>query len=387
MAKLRTSRNREDLSKKGARKGGEVKRPRMTPEEKAAAEEEALNKKAIRAQKAQAKKGSNKKSPLVVNTQKKKSSWTPPPMPDRTDPMFSITEIDVTHLLLSVENPRTDLSTPSARRELDELGKSIVCNGVTQPIVITPIEFVEPEVIAASRERTHALFPMLKKTEATHGVVAGERRTMATLFNLIDCCENNRDKIPCRVEVYEDKFSRMKAMFTENTNRVKVNSADEAVRLYALYEMACKDDKGLTQSEFAKRIGVNITTVNQLFRLIEIRDDKKCPFGVELFKRVYDRKLSPQHAVSIYNLKDGRSIKAILRMIDSKKFNASEISKRISAIKESREHKAEDKTIGPARKAGRPIKPWDDRPPSCVCAMCSVTDCNHHPCNPRLAKK
>ena len=128
--------------------------------------------------------------------------------------------------------PRRDMH-PEA---LEELAASIKTQGVMQPIVVRPISADKFEIIA------------------------GERRWRATQLAGLD-------KIPALVREVPDEAAIAMALI-ENIQRENLNAMEEALALYRLQQ-----EFELSQQEVADAVGKSRSTVANLLRLMNLRDD------------------------------------------------------------------------------------------------------------------
>lgn len=128
--------------------------------------------------------------------------------------------------------PRRDMH-PEA---LEELAASIKTQGVMQPIVVRPIDDERFEIIA------------------------GERRWRATQLAGLD-------KIPALVREVPDEAAIAMSLI-ENIQRENLNAMEEAIALYRLQQ-----EFELSQQEVADAVGKSRSTVANLLRLMNLRED------------------------------------------------------------------------------------------------------------------
>jgi ParB family chromosome partitioning protein len=147
-------------------------------------------------------------------------------------------EVDVDLLAPSDQQPRLMMDDA----KLDELARSIKANGIIQPILV-------------------------RKTDATYRIIAGERRWRAAQrAGLL--------KVPVIVrEIPEGSDSQLLELaLVENLQRENLNPVDEALAYQRL-----ADDFGLTQDQIAAAVGKDRTSVANYMRLLrlpqEVRGD------------------------------------------------------------------------------------------------------------------
>src|SRR5688572_25416049 len=140
-------------------------------------------------------------------------------------------EIDITLVDPNPEQPRTRF----ADEALDELARSIVANGIVQPIVV----------------RQHGL---------RYQIVAGERRWRAAQ-------RAGLHKIPVTVrDIADEKL--LEIALIENIQRQELNPIEEARAYRKLI-----DTIGLTQEQVAERVGKERTLIATTLRLLKLPSD------------------------------------------------------------------------------------------------------------------
>lgn len=159
---------------------------------------------------------------------------------------------------------------------LQELSRSIIANGLLQPITV-------------------------RKTESgTYELIAGERRTMA--FRSL-----GKDYIPAIVEEYSDQQSAALAL-VENLQRKDLNYFEQASGIAKLM-----DQLGLTQQQVSVRIGKAQSTVANKLRLLR--------YTPELQQKMLDNGLTERHARALLKLSDGAALERAVNKIIEKKLN------------------------------------------------------------------
>ncbi|QGJ68798.1 Plasmid partitioning protein ParB [Planctomycetales bacterium 10988] len=137
--------------------------------------------------------------------------------------------------LISVEKVRPNPFQPRRefdRKALEQLAESIDSNGLLQPIVVR------------------------KKTDG-YEIIAGERRWRA-------CKQLGWEEIPATVKSIDDRQMAEQAII-ENLQRQDLNALEKAAAFKNyLKEYRCP------QSELAKRVGIDRSTVANLIRLLEL---------------------------------------------------------------------------------------------------------------------
>jgi ParB family transcriptional regulator, chromosome partitioning protein len=128
--------------------------------------------------------------------------------------------------------PRRDMH-PEA---LEELAASIKAQGIMQPIVVRPI------------------------ADERFEIIAGERRWRAAQLAGLD-------KIPTLVRDVPDEAAIAMALI-ENIQRENLNAMEEAIALYRLQQ-----EFELSQQEVADAVGKSRSTIANLLRLMNLRED------------------------------------------------------------------------------------------------------------------
>lgn len=156
--------------------------------------------------------------------------------------------------------------------ELRSLSRSIVENGILQPLVVRRINNTEFELIA------------------------GERRLRAAVMAGLN-------KVPCVVHKCGDKDSALLALI-ENLQRTDLNMFEEArgiARLIRKY--------GLTQEQAAIKLGKKQSTIANKLRLLRL--------GVEEQEWILTANLSERHARTLLRINDEKLRREVLSRIIS----------------------------------------------------------------------
>lgn len=168
-------------------------------------------------------------------------------------------------------------------QELEELCNSIREFGVIQPIIV-------------------------KKTGAQYILIAGERRVRASALA-------GFEKIPAIVRDADEKDMAFIALI-ENVQRENLNYIEEAMAYKRLM-----DEYGMTQSEIAKRVGKQQSTISNKIRLLSLPE--------EMRKALMENQLTERHARAILRIPDGAQRKQILERIIDHSLNVRQSEKLI----------------------------------------------------------
>ena len=128
--------------------------------------------------------------------------------------------------------PRRDMS----QQALEELSASIQQQGLMQPIVVRPV------------------------ADKKYEIIAGERRWRASQLAGLD-------KVPVLIKHVPDEAAIVMSLI-ENIQREDLNPIEEAMALHRLQQ-----EFSLTQAQVAEQVGKSRSTVANLLRLINLRDD------------------------------------------------------------------------------------------------------------------
>lgn len=143
-------------------------------------------------------------------------------------------------------------------KALEELKKSILENGLIQPITVR------------------------RAKEGRYELISGERRLRA-------CIEIGYKEIPAYIILVETKEAMLALSLIENIQREKLN-AIEIAHAYKRLMDECR----LSQEEIADRVGKDRTTVTNTIRLLKLPD--------ELQKGLIKDEISAGHARALINL-------------------------------------------------------------------------------------
>lgn len=172
-------------------------------------------------------------------------------------------------------------------KELMELSDSIKEFGVIQPIIVK------------------------RDNKGLYIVIAGERRLRAaTLAGL--------KKIPAIVRDADQKDAALLAL-VENVQRENLNYIEEAVAYKKLM-----DEYGLTQSEIAKRVGKQQSTISNKIRILVLPED--------IQNVLAENQLTERHARALLKVSDNKIRKLILTRIIEHGLNVKQTEKLIEDI-------------------------------------------------------
>lgn len=157
-------------------------------------------------------------------------------------------------------------------KELNDLATSIKQHGIIQPLV-------------------------LRKISDKYEIIAGERRYKAAIIAGLS-------SVPAIIMNADDNTSAELAI-VENVQRKNLNAMEEAQSYKKLA------DKGLTQEEIARKIGVNQSTIANKIRLLTLDE--------EVQDALLNNKISERHARSLLSLSDpAAQIKVLNKIIVDK---------------------------------------------------------------------
>lgn len=176
---------------------------------------------------------------------------------------------------------------------LQELSRSIIANGLLQPITV-------------------------RKVGNGYELIAGERRTMA--FRSL-----GRKFIPAIVEDYSDQQSAVLALI-ENLQRKDLNYFEEALGIARLMEQL-----NLTQQQVSVRIGKAQSTVANKLRLLR--------YSPQLQQTMMEAGLTERHARALLKIKEDDKLQSAVAHIIEKSFNVEQTEEYIEKLMMEKEHK------------------------------------------------
>ena len=183
-------------------------------------------------------------------------------------------------------------------KELLELSDSIREFGVIQPIIVK------------------------RDSRGLYIVIAGERRLKAAALAGLK-------KIPAILRDADEKDSALLAL-VENVQREALNYIEEAAAYKRLME-----EYGLTQSEIAKRVGKQQSTISNKIRILSL--------PVEIQQVLAENQLTERHARALLKVSDETVRKQILGRILEHNLNVKQTEKLIEDVLKKQE---EDKRKG-----------------------------------------
>lgn len=199
-------------------------------------------------------------------------------------------EIDITLVDPNPEQPRTRFADDA----LDELARSIVANGIVQPVVV-------------------------RQVGTRYQIVAGERRWRAAQ-------RAGLHKIPVTVrEIADEKL--LEIALIENIQRQELNPIEEARAYRKLI-----DTIGLTQEQVAEQVGKERTLIATTLRLLKLPND--------ILKLIEEGKLSAGHGRALLLSDEINDQRRVARLIIEKGMSVREAERTIkSAASRSRQTK------------------------------------------------
>ena len=184
--------------------------------------------------------------------------------------------------------------------QLQSLADSIARHGILQPICVKKREHVP--VLEINGQRI--------SDPQRYEIIAGERRWRAAKLLALK-------EVPC-ILMEADGGKSATIALEENINREELNFFEQATALQNIM-LVCS----LTQSELAKRLGLNQSTVANKLRLLKLTEEER--------KIVLQNKLSERHARALVRIDDPRQRLKMLRLIELYGFSAEECEKRIES--------------------------------------------------------
>jgi ParB family chromosome partitioning protein len=177
-------------------------------------------------------------------------------------------------------------------KELLELSDSIKEFGVIQPIIVK------------------------RDNKGLYIVIAGERRLKAAAMAGLR-------KIPAIVREADDKDAALLAL-VENVQRENLNYIEEAAAYKRLME-----DHGLTQTEIAKRVGKQQSTISNKIRILSLPPDIR--------QVLADNQLTERHARALLKVGDESVRKQILERVVEHNLNVKQTEKLIEDVMRKQE--------------------------------------------------
>lgn len=176
-------------------------------------------------------------------------------------------------------------------RELEELSSSIKEFGVIQPVIV-------------------------KKSGSRFHLIAGERRVRAALLAGLE-------KIPAIIREADSRDMALIAI-VENVQREDLNYIEEAMAYKSLVE-----EFGLSQSDIAKKVGKQQSTISNKLRILMLPEDIRTA--------LINNKLTERHARALLRIPEDEQRKNMLNRIIEHSLNVSQSEKLIEEFLEKNE--------------------------------------------------
>jgi ParB family chromosome partitioning protein len=219
-------------------------------------------------------------------------------IPDAPEPRVSPIEVDIDRLAPNELQPR-GLMDPAA---LEDLSRSIVANGIIQPIVV-------------------------RKTGDRFQIIAGERRWRAAkMAGLL------RVPIAVREVAQGGERSLLEMALVENIQRENLNPIEEALAYRRL-----ADDFQMTQEAIASAVGKDRTTVANMIRLLRLPEEVRA--------EVASGRLSTGHARAILALPNEIDQRGAARDVIARSLSVRETESLVKKISEEGAPPAEPKPV------------------------------------------
>ena len=208
-------------------------------------------------------------------------------IPDAPEPRISPMEVDIDRLSPNELQPR-GLMDPSA---LEDLSRSIVANGIIQPIVV-------------------------RRVGDRFQIIAGERRWRAAkLAGLL------RVPVAVRDVAEGSEASLLEMALVENIQRENLNPIEEALAYRRL-----ADDFQITQEAIATAVGKDRATVANMMRLLRLPDEVRA--------EVASGRLSTGHARAILALGNENDQRGAARDVIARSLSVRETESLVKKIAE-----------------------------------------------------
>jgi len=200
-----------------------------------------------------------------------------------------IDHISINMIIPNANQPRQIFSEDN----MNDLVESIRENGILQPLLVRIFDNNQYELIA------------------------GERRFRAAK-------QLKLEKVPVYVLNIEDDEEMLKLALIENIQRDNLSSIEEAEG-YALL----RGKYSMSESELAKKIGKNRSTIANKLRLIKLPPDLKNAL------RIKDLDFTEGHARSLLSLRESKKMKNLFRRIKRDKLSVRDTEKLVKKLKTS----------------------------------------------------
>jgi len=188
-----------------------------------------------------------------------------------------LVKLPVNNILPNPYQPRTEFE-PNA---LDELKKSILQNGLIQPITVR------------------------RRDEGTYELISGERRLRA-------CKDIGYKEVPAYIIDVQTKEAMVALALIENIQREKLNAIEVAKAYKKLL-----DECNLSQEEIAERVGKDRSTITNSLRLLKLPE--------EVQQSLIKDEISAGHARALINVPSENYQRELLNLIIKKNLSVRKV--------------------------------------------------------------
>ena len=202
-----------------------------------------------------------------------------------------IDHIDVDLISPNSNQPRQIFSD----QNMSDLVESIRENGILQPLLVRPLE------------------------DGSYELIAGERRLRSAI-------ELKMDRVPVYILDVKSDDEMLKLALIENIQRDNLSSIEEAEG-YALL----KGKYSFSETDLAKKIGKNRSTIANKLRLI------KLPPDIKDVLRSKDPDFTEGHARAVLSLRESKKIKNIFRRVKRDKLSVRDTERLVKKLKDSKQ--------------------------------------------------
>lgn len=207
-----------------------------------------------------------------------------------------LARISVEFISRNPYQPRFEINTAS----LEELKKSILANGLIQPITVR------------------------RTPEHKYQLISGERR-------LIACKQIGFKEIPAYIINVESDELMLALALIENIQREKLN----AIEVGSAYKRLM-DECHLTQEQIAERVGKDRTTIANSIRLLRLPK--------EIQDSLIKDEISPGHARALINIENEIIQIEILERIKSKNLSVRKVEQLVREFNDGKSKQLKDRT-------------------------------------------
>lgn len=200
-------------------------------------------------------------------------------------------ELPIERIHVNPDQPRKVF----CKADLEELCESIREFGVIQPLVVK------------------------RDGEGSYILIAGERRLRASSMAGLT-------RVPVIIREVDSKDAAFIAL-VENIQRSNLNYIEEALAYKSLM-----DDYGLTQSEIAKRVGKQQSTISNKIRLLALPP--------EIQSALEENGLSERHARALLKIENNDLRKTVLQRVINHGFNVKQTEKLVEDVLAKQEEEA-----------------------------------------------